>query len=115
MIPLCIKEGDITQEDMDLWERVVAVVNGLKNGLTCHQVCEEVSQRILELQAIKGKFLRCDHSWLVIRKRPWIIIDAYPWATGTGPFMVTSDGLFNPWRTAYKENITHQKLERDGR
>jgi hypothetical protein len=106
MTPYCVTAGDITQEDLDLWERVVDIVNVLPDGLDCHQVCAEIVQKVPDLEVVRGHFFHAQHSWLRVKNRPKILIDAYPWATGTGPFMVTIEGLMNPWRRAYEESVS---------
>lgn len=110
-----IEIGDITAEDQSLFYQVCGIVNSLPDGLNCHEVCEEICLRLPRLELRTGFFCKCgvEHSWLGIIDSRNVIIDPYPVA-GSGPFMITTEGLLNPWRNIYIEyNIKQKNLEYD--
>ena len=101
MIPFAIEQGFIKPEHLNVFRQVAAAVNALPSGLTCHEVCERVATEIDGVEHVRGKFNHFDHSWLVI-PRTRIVIDAYPWACGSGPFIVDCQ-TGSPWTILYKE------------
>src|SRR4051812_25939408 len=99
-----VESGDITPQHLMLFDRVWEILLELPEGLDCHQVCKAIVERIPELQHKRGSFYKrgiC-HSWLTIPDQE-TIIDAYPWASAL-PLIVTTVGLFNPWRQLYIEH-----------
>lgn len=107
MAPYCRQCNDITDEHMDLLRRVREVVATLPDILNCHQVCDEVARRIPGLIHRRGHFFihGVEHSWLEAEQKepgPEVIIDAYPIAVASGPILVTTNGILNPWRFYYR-------------
>jgi hypothetical protein len=43
-----------------------------------------------------------EHSWLVHRADPNVLLDPYPWACGSGPLLVVMCNPLNPWRFLYR-------------
>jgi hypothetical protein len=101
MIPLCVSEDDIKADDLQLLTRVRLMLFWLPSGLSCHEVCKKVSEAESETRIVRGSFMRADHSWLIIKNRPSLILDPYPWATASGPWLITLEGALNPWRLIY--------------
>lgn len=114
MTPLALQRGDIAVSQHLIWQDVATFVAGWlpdfllgNDGLiTCHQVCASVCHYINErykkeiLIHRKGKFNHCDHSWLVFADNPEVILDPYPWASASGPLLITTTGM-SPWRLLY--------------
>lgn len=106
MTPLCVQTNDITAEDQVILWHVRHLVNLMENGLTCHEVCDKISREgtlAEKVHHIRGwfGFKGVEHSWLTLKKRPTILIDPYPYATTSGPLLITTEGLLNPWRKIY--------------
>lgn len=102
MTPHAVVIGDLGPRHFTIFNRVVAVVNSLPDGLTCHEVCEAVAGVIPQVWWVKGRFAGWDHSWLEV-KRERVIIDAYPWASHA-PFMVVSQ-TGTPWAVLYRGEV----------
>jgi hypothetical protein len=102
MIPYAVESGDLMPHHLTALRRVREIVAGLPDGLTCHDVCRAVADEMPELHAVRGWFARrgIGHSWLRFREGE-AIIDAYPWAAGSGPILITLVGLLNPWKPLY--------------
>ena len=115
MRSLSLLLGDITANHLCVWEdvcRYLRYVPDKVDGkpITCHQVCERVaSQFAVELAHVKGKFYGYDHSWLVFKDDPDVIIDAYPWASAGGPLLLTKTAA-SPWQYLYKSDA---EMEQD--
>jgi hypothetical protein len=105
MTPHAILVRDITPDDRRLLAEVRLIVDALPDGLSCHDVCREIEGRCPDLMAVRGYFGRvgAEHSWLVFRDKPKLLLDPYPWACGSGPILVTLEGTLNPWRDLYVE------------
>jgi hypothetical protein len=101
MRALAFETGDITSDNLQLYSQVIGVIRALPNGLTCHEVCRRITIIMDGFIHYKGTFAGADHSWLVLKENPLILIDAYPWACGSGPIMITLEGILNPWRKIY--------------
>jgi hypothetical protein len=99
MIPYCRKVSDITNRQMAVFRKVQAIVDWLPEGLTCHEVCAEVVKRVPQLIHYRGKFNGYDHSWLVFTDS-CTLIDPYPWATASGPVILTTAWL-SPYKLLY--------------
>jgi hypothetical protein len=74
--------------------------------LTCHEVCDRLAihpQLHKKVKHIRGWFVKkgIEHSWLTMKDNEFVILDAYPWATGSGPIVLTTEGWMNPWRGLY--------------
>lgn len=107
MKPYCRQCQDITDEHMELPEKVKAVVATLHDDLTCHQVCAEIVKVVPGLIHKRGHFFiyGVQHSWLEVKMQApgdIVIIDAYPIAVASGPILVTTHGILNPWRFFYR-------------
>ena len=113
MEPYAVTSNDITKNDLDILRWVRERIRLLPNGRTCHEVCESLAMQSsimaiephlssLTLVHVRGYFARkgWDHSWLLIPNRP-ILIDPYPWCCGSGPILVYTGGILNPWRDLY--------------
>lgn len=103
--------NSITEGEMEVYRRVVLLVAAMDEGLTCHQVCERLVGDTMigpHVRHVRGKFMApssygpipFDHSWLVFVDSPDVIIDPYPWACGSGPFIITAEAN-SPWRLIY--------------
>jgi hypothetical protein len=112
MTPYCVQQGFITPAQLTLFHRVVDALHELPSGLDCHEVCHRIAQKIDGLVHVKGRFNHWDHSWFVISGTT-VVIDVYPWACGTGPFMVDCR-TSSPWATLYKEE-SHEYAELDNK
>lgn len=110
MIPFALKENLLTLYHVTLFKKVVVAVENLEDGLTCHEVCERIASEIPGLKAVRGKFNYYDHSWLVIEDSR-AIIDAYPWACGSGPILIDCQ-TGSPWATLYKA-VNHEALDQE--
>lgn len=100
MLPLCMELKDITQDQIKVFYELRHILIGI-TATDCHTVCAELSKKFPELQHYTGKFYDgWDHSWLVFRNDPDVIIDAYPWACAV-PFIVTTQAM-SPWRFLYR-------------
>lgn len=111
MIPYAIECGAVTERHLKVFEQVKQLVDGMNDGLTCHQVCEACAIVIKDVIHRRGHFLihGIEHSWLEIREKcpcAPVIIDAYPVGGATGPFMVSTDSLLNPWELMYREDAS---------
>lgn len=102
MTPYAITQGFIETRHLKLLEKVKDLVAAMPEGLTCHQVCCRLAENIFGLDWTKGKFNNWDHSWLEIRGTR-LVIDAYPWACGSGPILVDCQ-TGSPWATLYRGN-----------
>ena len=111
MIPYAITSGNITQFHTEIFKRVVSEVENLEDGLDCHEVCRLLAAIIKGIRVVHGKFNHYDHSWLEIENSR-IIIDAYPWACGSGPFIIDCQ-TGSPWTVLYREHIENIKLVSD--
>ena len=101
MTPHCVSQGYIRSEHIVLRNRVAAFMDMLPDGLNCHEVCERVVQNFGNtLIHVKGMFNDYDHSWLEIRGTR-LILDAYPWACASGPFLVDCQ-TGSPWSSLYR-------------
>lgn len=102
MTPLCIQLGHITPAHQEILHQVTQIVQRLPDGLTCHDVCHEVAQKLPALDHKRGYFgsIAAEHSWLEIPNTQ-VIIDPYPWASN-GPAMIYTGGASNPWRALYR-------------
>jgi hypothetical protein len=104
MISWAVQVGDITQQDLIDLQNSVGYLKGLHNDLTCHEVCQFlIEQPDLNMwNWVKGKFNHFDHSWLKNSKRE-VILDPYPWCSGSGPLLIYVGGVLNPWRKLYQK------------
>jgi hypothetical protein len=103
MKPYCIQIKEIADFHLQYLEVVKGEMKNYDDKLTCHEVCEKLSKTFYSLVWIKGKFNYFDHSWLIFRSDPKIILDAYPIAVGSGPILVSSTALC--WSVLYRENL----------
>jgi hypothetical protein len=55
MIPFAIAQRLITPHHLALFREVMTAVNDLPNGLTCHEVCEQVAKVVPGLDWVRGK------------------------------------------------------------
>lgn len=102
MTPECIKNGDITPDDRSIFNFVVDELGRHDYG-TCHEACAALAARFPGLLHRRGRFNGgWEHSWLVLRHRPEVLIDPYPWACASGPVLLTTAGM-SPWRFLYVE------------
>jgi hypothetical protein len=112
MTPWVLIQRDITQAQLRVFHEVCRIVGELPDtpqGVTSHDVCNFVAERLVgqvpALRYVRGWFFRqgIEHSWLEFVGTD-VIIDAYPWACGSGPFIVSREGVLNPWRMMYTES-----------
>ena len=103
MTPLVLLEKDIDEEHLSLYRAAKTLVEQMEDGLTCHDVCARLAEA-LGVRHVRGWFAArgIQHSW--IRLDDDTILDPYPWACGSGPILVTTRYLFNPWRRLYIED-----------
>jgi hypothetical protein len=104
MIPHCVKTGDIKADQQLIYKRVCQLVDRLTDPkVDCHKVCRTIVGCFLQtLVHFRGKFANADHSWLAFRSDIEVVIDVYPWATASGPILLTTHGHLNPWRRLYQ-------------
>jgi hypothetical protein len=105
MIPLCWINGDITHTHLVWKDRIKSLIGNIvepePGKTTCHDVCAQIVKKWPEtFLHYRGKFHNWDHSWLMFRDDPYTILDPYPWACGSGPLLVTTNGM-TPWRFLY--------------
>jgi hypothetical protein len=123
MTPWVLLQRDITQAQLRVFHEVCRIVGELPDTpqvVTCHDVCKAVAERLAGAEAeagaragvgtgqapalrhVRGWFFRrgIEHSWLEFVGTE-VVIDAYPWACGSGPFIVSREGVLNPWRMMY--------------
>lgn len=100
MIPYALAEGFLKPEHLALRDRVAELVNK-SAGKTCHEVCAEVAAAVPGLRHVRGRFNYFDHSWLEIEGTR-AIIDAYPWACGSGPILLDAQ-TGSPWASLYQK------------
>jgi hypothetical protein len=100
--------GDITKDHERLLLTIkLTLLNVNDPEITCHEVCEFLVKKLkcngFNIQHKKGYFSQIgwQHSWLELPDDE-VIIDVYPWCA-SGPFMVTTKGLLNPWKHLYIE------------
>lgn len=103
MVSYVIEQGIITQTHLKLLEWVKEELKGMTNSQSCHDYCQELASKNKDLIWRKGKFNGHDHSWLICAENTDILIDACPWASGSGPILLTLASL-SPWKSLYKEN-----------
>lgn len=101
MTPYCLVEGFIGWEHAVLCRAAASLVHWYPNGLTCHEVCERLAKELPGVAHVRGKFNGYDHSWLTIDGTQ-LVIDAYPWACGSGPILVDCQ-TGSPWATLYRD------------
>jgi hypothetical protein len=104
MTPQAVQSGDITLRQLIVFEEVIKAIQEMPDGLTCHEVCARVAALFPDLEHRRGWFNRrgIHHSWLVF-KGTKVIMDAYPWASASGPLLISTEGDLNPWRNLYIE------------
>lgn len=109
MIPIAVEMKDITVGQMKIFGKILNEVDGLPNGLDCHDVCAALKEKFPELKHVRGAFLRkgYPHSWLTF-PGTLTIIDPYPWA-GANPILLTLEGILNPWRQIYLNETEEQE------
>lgn len=105
MTPFAVLNKDVGPEHLKLLADVIDFVDALPDDRvwTCHEVCAAAAARWPgELECATGHFAfrGAEHSWLVLRKAPDLVLDAYPWG-GVAPFLVCTIGHLNPWRRLY--------------
>lgn len=102
-----IQTEDITPQDLVDLQKAKGYLTDLRDDLTCHEVCEFLSEQT-DLKSwtwVRGKFNYFDHSWLTHRARR-VILDPYPWCSGSGPLLIYVGGTLNPWRNLYQCDTT---------
>jgi len=115
---MSVDNGDITYEQIDVFKRVIHSVERLNlKDATCHSVADLIAKTIHFkgiLKAVHGKFADMDHSWLVFRAAPKVIIDPYPWACASGPLLLTMEAS-SPWGRLYvadpESNLTLSQFD----
>ena len=108
--PYCIQTGDIKQKHIDIWYSICDTMRTLQPPdnivVNCHWVCMVLALKLFPsmLEWHKGRFAEVnEHSWLVIKDSPKVIIDPYPIAMASGPILLTTEGcIANPWYRLYK-------------
>ncbi len=116
MTPLCVTNGDVTAAHLHYLEVARRLVVGMRDFLSCHEVCAALALKFPEVwEHHRGKFNGVwDHSWLVFRESPGVILDPYPWACASGPLLIVADGYYlNPWRKLYAGkpvNMSHDEV-----
>src|SRR4051812_2842556 len=82
---------------------VRAGVDGLPDGLSCHEVCAHLAAALPRyVEHRRGHFHGLwSPSWLTLPGTR-LLIDPYPWAAASGPLLVCLDGQ-SPWRHIYVE------------
>lgn len=102
MTPHCIENGDIKNGDLAVLGWVKQFLRTLPSCLDCHEVCRRIAKQVpREFEHWRGKFNGgWDHSWLVFRHDPFVLIDPYPWACASGPLLLTTQAM-SPWRFLY--------------
>lgn len=108
MVPYAVTENDIPRWLYNDFLRMRAIVERLPQvsgtPISCHAVCWA-----LVLTAPKGSRLQvrdgtagiCNHSWLVDKRVPTVILDMYPVAAS--PFIAYVDTLVTPLAGRYRE------------
>jgi hypothetical protein len=100
--PHCLTEGLVGPHELSLLALVRAAVDGLPDGLDCHQVCARVVESARgRLRHVRGRFHGWDHSWLEVTGTR-CVIDPYPWACAGGPLLVDCR-TGSPWATLCRE------------
>src|SRR3954471_9810123 len=95
-----VQAGLISVRHVEMYRAACEIVAALQDGLTCHDVCEVVARQ-LEIYHVRGYFTPgFEHSWCKIPGSE-VIIDCYPIASASGPLLVDTGGIFNPWRRLY--------------
>lgn len=102
MVPLCIELNDILQYHLDAVDCVKTfMLNTKEKNLSCHDICKMLTDKFPDFEHWRGRFAEFDHSWLIFKSDPKIILDPYPWACGSGPLLITTNGM-TPWNFLYK-------------
>lgn len=103
MTPFALEQGYIATHHVAMLAEARRIVEQLPDGLSCHDVCAHLVGSLNGVRHARGRFNGWDHSWLVIVGTQ-VVIDAYPWACGSGPILVdTQDG--SPWAALYAEQM----------
>jgi hypothetical protein len=102
MTSYVVQSGKITDEHVETYRAACEIVASLEDGLTCHDVCSVVAKQ-LGLQHVRGYFTPgFEHSWCEIPGSK-VVIDCYPILCASGPMLVDTGGILNPWRRLYIE------------
>lgn len=105
LVPYAVTCGDITDDHIRIYNRVQTVLRSLSSEKmwSCHEVCQVVEESIPELIHCRGWFAKkgVEHSWMRFADQPWVVIDPYPVAGASGPLLVSTGGLMNPWNHLY--------------
>jgi hypothetical protein len=104
MVPYAVQVGDLRPEHLLALEVSRQVVARLPDGLTCHEVVARLAPDLPGWVPTRGWFGEppAEHSWLVHRADPNVLLDPYPWACGSGPLLVVMCNPLNPWRFLYR-------------
>jgi hypothetical protein len=103
MIPYCVKFGDIKPRHLAVYQELRGYVAATLYDGDCHGLCAEIALSYPELRHVRGKFAGgWEHSWLVFKDDPLTVIDPYPWASGSGPMLITLKHM-SPWLGLYRE------------
>jgi hypothetical protein len=116
MTPMTVISGDIQQEILDQFKDMRDFVENLPDiegeVLSCHAVCEALSQIYPDFSRVEGT---CGglyiHSWMISKKYKTVILDMYPVA-GACPFIVYAGISLLPWFRLYeKKPVVYDRTE----
>lgn len=102
LVPHAVITKAIEGRHYDLFQLVMRVLEDVDPEATCHDVCAEAARRSARLTHCRGYFVRkgVEHSWLEVLGEE-VLIDAYPVGGASGPSMVCTEGILNPWNGLY--------------
>lgn len=100
MTPYVVSRGDIPQKLFELFKIMRDTLERLPDLegeiLTCHAVCTAFSRLYNDISCVDGTFADFfDHSWLIHKDNPQVIMDMYPVA-GASPQIVFTGASFLP-------------------
>ncbi len=109
MTPYAVTISDIPQTLLDVFKGLRKFVEELPDIpgeiLTCHAVCTAIAFIHPHLECVDGTFGDFfNHSWLVDKNFPHVIMDMYPVAGGV-PFIVCGSNSFLAWGKLYKQKV----------
>ncbi len=118
--------GDISKEEYELFLEIRVAVrempdidlgkdnHGRAVEISCHMITRALAEifpnnfNVKDGHALKG----WQHSWVVFKNNPHLIIDPYPIAMVEGPIMVFAMHC-TPWGTFYKEGRKIHRFDQE--
>jgi hypothetical protein len=107
MIPISVLSDHIPQYIVNQFKEMRSFVENFPNIqgeiITSHAMCEALIHIYTEYSHIEGTFGELhDHSWIVCKENPNIVLDMYPIA-GASPFIVYAGISRVPWFKLYEK------------